>query len=73
MAKRILVPLDRSRMAESVLPLVIAIARGTGAAMRLLLVEPLPETRVSKDGRVVAYADQRKRAWKRKGSTTSGR
>ena len=58
MAKRILVPLDRSRMAESVLPLVIAIARGTGAAMRLLLVEPLPETRVSKDGRVVAYADQ---------------
>jgi len=58
MAKRILVPLDRSRMAESVLPLVIDIARGTGAAMRLLMVEALPESRVGKDGRVVAYADQ---------------
>ena len=58
MAKRILVPLDRSRTAESVLPLVIDIARGTGAAMRLLMVEPPPDTRVGTDGRVVAYADQ---------------
>ncbi len=58
MAKRILVPLDRSRTAESVLPLVIDIARGTGAAMRLLVVETPPDTRVGTEGRVVAYADQ---------------
>jgi nucleotide-binding universal stress UspA family protein len=58
MAKRILVPLDRSRTAESVLPLVIDIARGTGAAMRFLMVEPPPDTRVGTDGRVVAYADR---------------
>jgi nucleotide-binding universal stress UspA family protein len=58
MAKRILVPLDRSRTAETVLPLVITLARGSGAAMRLLVVEPVPESRVDRDGRVVAYADQ---------------
>jgi nucleotide-binding universal stress UspA family protein len=58
MAKRILVPLDRSRTAETVLPLVITLARGSGAAIRLLVVEPVPESRVDKDGRVVAYADQ---------------
>jgi nucleotide-binding universal stress UspA family protein len=58
MAKKILVPLDRSPMAEGALPLVVAVARATGAAMQLLLVEPTPETRVGKGGRVVAYADQ---------------
>ena len=58
MAKKILVPLDRSRTAESVLPFVITLARGSGAAMRLLVVEAAPESRVDKDGRVVAYADQ---------------
>lgn len=58
MAKRILVPLDRSRPAEIVLPLVSAIARGDGATVRLLLVAPVPGNRVSEDGRVVAYADQ---------------
>ncbi len=40
------------------MPLAVAIARGTGAEMRLLLVEPAPENRVGEDGRVVAYADQ---------------
>ncbi len=58
MAKRVLVPLDRSRSAEAVLPLVTALARGEGAAVRLLLVAPVPESRVSADGRTVAYADQ---------------
>ena len=58
MAKRILVPLDRSSTAERVLPLVITLARGSGAAIRLLVVEPVPESRVGQDGRVVAYADQ---------------
>lgn len=58
MAKRILVPLDQSVLAESVLPLVDDLARGEGAVVRLLYVAPVPQTRVSEDGIVVAYADQ---------------
>jgi nucleotide-binding universal stress UspA family protein len=58
MPKKILVPLDQSRAAESVMPLVVAVARATGAAMQLLLVKPAPENRMGEDGRVVAYADQ---------------
>jgi universal stress protein A len=58
MAKKILVPLDRSAVAEHIVPLVTTIACGSGATMRLLLVEPTPQTRVGTDGRVVAYADQ---------------
>lgn len=58
MAKRILVPLDRSPVAESIVPLVIDIVRGGGGMVRLLLVAPMPETRVGVDGKVVAYADQ---------------
>jgi nucleotide-binding universal stress UspA family protein len=58
MAKRILVPMDQSPTAEAVIPLVADIARGGGAAVRLLHVSPVPEPLVAKDGRVVAYADQ---------------
>jgi nucleotide-binding universal stress UspA family protein len=58
MAKRILVPLDQSVLAESVLPLVDDLARGEGAVVRLLYVAPAPQTRVSEEGFVVAYADQ---------------
>jgi nucleotide-binding universal stress UspA family protein len=58
MAKRVLVPLDQSQAAETILPLVSAIARGDGASVRLLLVTPVPESRVSAEGRTVAYADQ---------------
>jgi nucleotide-binding universal stress UspA family protein len=58
MAKRILVPLDQTRVAEMVVPLVAAAARGAGATVRLLLVAPAPQNQVSEDGRVVAYADQ---------------
>jgi nucleotide-binding universal stress UspA family protein len=58
MAKRILVPLDQSHVAEIVVPLVAAVARGAGATVRLLLVAPVPQNRVSEDGRVVAYTDQ---------------
>ena len=58
MAKRILVPLDQSPVAEIVVPLVAAAARGAGATVRLLLVAPVPQNQVSEDGRVVAYADQ---------------
>jgi nucleotide-binding universal stress UspA family protein len=58
MAKRILVPLERSDAAHSVLPLVADIARGSGATVRLLHVAPIPSERVADDGRLVAYASQ---------------
>jgi nucleotide-binding universal stress UspA family protein len=58
MAKRILVPLDQSRAAEVVVPLVAEIGRGSGATVRLLQVAPAPQKRVSEQGRVLAYADE---------------
>jgi nucleotide-binding universal stress UspA family protein len=58
MAKRILVPLDRSGLAETIAPLVADLARGAGASVRLLHVAPVPENLVSAEGRVIAYADQ---------------
>ena len=58
MAKRILVPLDQSRVAEIVVPLVAAVARGAGATVRLLLVAPVPQNQISEGDRVVAYTDQ---------------
>jgi nucleotide-binding universal stress UspA family protein len=58
MARKILVPLDQSHAAETILPVVSAIARGDGATVRLLLVAPAPESRLNKEGRTVAYADQ---------------
>jgi nucleotide-binding universal stress UspA family protein len=58
MAKRILVPLDRSFAAEMVLPLVADAARGGGGTVRLLHVAPLPVPRITTEGRVLAYADQ---------------
>ena len=56
--KRIVVPLDRSSVAESVLPVVADLARAGSGRIRLLHVEPLPDNWVGSDGRVVAYADQ---------------
>jgi len=58
MAKRILVPLDESSVAEVVVPLVADIARGGGATVRLLQVAPVPRNRVSEEGRVLANADE---------------
>src|SRR5439155_22586646 len=57
MAKRILVPLDKTIAAESVVDAVADMARGGGATLRLLHVAPVPDNVVS-DERVVAYADQ---------------
>lgn len=56
--KRIVVPLDASPVAESVLPVVADLARAAGGSIRPLRVEPLPNNCVDADGRVVAYADQ---------------
>ncbi len=58
MAKRILVPLDQSEVAESAVPVVADAARGGQATVRLLHVAPVPESRLDEQGRVVAYADQ---------------
>ena len=58
MAKRILVPLDESRVAEMVVPLVAAVARGAGATVRLLLVAPVPQNQIGEGDRVVAKTDQ---------------
>lgn len=58
MAKRILVPLDKTTEAEAVLPLIADAARGSGATVRLLHVAPVPDNIVNDDGRIVAYADQ---------------
>jgi nucleotide-binding universal stress UspA family protein len=57
MAKRILVPLDKTTDAECVVDAVADMARGGGATVRLLHVAPRPENWES-DGRVLAYADQ---------------
>jgi nucleotide-binding universal stress UspA family protein len=58
MVKRILVPLDRSDLAETIVPLVADLARGADATVRLLHVAPVPENLVSSEGRLIAYADQ---------------
>lgn len=58
MAKRMLVPLDQSALAESVIPVVADAARGGAATVRLLHVAPVPDNQVDPEGRVVAYADQ---------------
>ena len=58
MAKRILVPLDQSEVAEAAVPVVADAARGGQATVRLLHVAPVPGNRLDEEGRVVAYADQ---------------
>lgn len=58
MAKRVLVPLDHSLEAEAVVPLIRDAARGAGATVRLLSVAPVPDNVLSREGHVVAYADQ---------------
>ena len=57
MAKRILVPLDETADAQSVLEAVADMARGAGATVRLLRVAPEPDEVVS-EGHVIAYVDQ---------------
>jgi nucleotide-binding universal stress UspA family protein len=58
MVKRVLVPLYGSTVAESAIPLIADLARGAGAAVRLIHVAPMPENRYGADGHLVAYADQ---------------
>ena len=58
MAKRILVPLDRSVAAETIVSLIGDLALGSHAVVRLLYVAPRPDNQVDSAGRVIAYADQ---------------
>ena len=58
MAKRILVPLDEAVNAESMVEAIGALARSTGATVRLLHVAPVPDAVLDDDGHVLAYADQ---------------
>jgi nucleotide-binding universal stress UspA family protein len=58
MAKRILVPLSGQERDEAILDVVGAVARESGASVRLLRVFPLPTMMVRANGRVVSYVDQ---------------
>lgn len=58
MAKRILIPLDEAVPAESMVEAVGALARSTGATVRLLHVAPIPQSLSDNYGHVVVYADQ---------------
>ena len=58
MAKRILTPISAAECAESIVPIVSALAQGGGSTVRLLRVFPVPEHVVNSDGRTVAYSDQ---------------
>jgi nucleotide-binding universal stress UspA family protein len=58
MAKRILVPLDEAVPAESMVEAVGALARATGATVRLLHVAPAGQSLSDDYGHVLVYADQ---------------
>ena len=56
--KRILVPLDGREAAEAVVPVVAALARDTGAVVRLLRIFPVPSQVTTPQGFMVASVDQ---------------
>jgi nucleotide-binding universal stress UspA family protein len=58
MAKRILVPLDEAVQADNVVAAVGALARSTGATVRLLHVAPVPQSLSDEHGHVLIYVDQ---------------
>src|SRR5438067_8169890 len=58
MTKRILAPIDARERSEAIVPVVAALARDSGATVRLLRVYPVPEREVRDTGQTIAYADQ---------------
>jgi universal stress protein A len=58
MTKRILVPLDGHEDAEAIVPTVVALARQSGATIRLLRVFPEPSAVMTPQGWMVASIDQ---------------
>ena len=67
MAKRILVPLGKHEADQAVLPTVGALARDSGATVRLLRVYPIPDLVLGPYGRTVAYVDQEMDSLSRQG------
>lgn len=55
--KRVLVALDKTEGAETVLPLVKALSQ-TGCTVRFIHVAPEPDNVIGLDGYLVAYSDQ---------------
>ncbi len=60
MIKRVLVPLDTAETTEDILPIVAMLAT-TGAAVRLMLVAPVPDNVVTPEGRAVCVSATRRR------------
>jgi nucleotide-binding universal stress UspA family protein len=58
MAKRILAPIDVRERAETIIPIVAALARDAGSTVRLLRVFPVPDRVIGSHGQTVAYSDQ---------------
>jgi nucleotide-binding universal stress UspA family protein len=58
MAKRILTPIDARERAQTIVPFVAALARDTGATVRLLRVFPVPDRVIGNHGQTVAFSDQ---------------
>src|SRR5437667_10912033 len=58
MAKRILTPIDGGEESPTIVPVVAALARGAGSAVRLLRVFTVPERVMGPHGRTIAYVDQ---------------
>ena len=73
MAKRILVPLEETVQAESMIEAVAALSRGTGALVRLLHVAPTPQAVFDEDGRVLATRTRRRRGSRRRHWTICAR
>ncbi len=58
MAKRVLAPLAARERSAAIVPVVFALAHGSGATVRLLRIFPVPHRVIGPRGETVAYADQ---------------
>lgn len=58
MAKRILVPIDARERSATIIPIVAALAHGSGSIVRLLRVSPVPDRVIGPRGETLAYSDQ---------------
>ncbi len=58
MAKRVLAPIAARERSAAIVPVVLALAHGSGATVRLLRIFPVPHRVIGPRGETVAYADQ---------------
>ena len=64
MVERILVPFDKKDDVEAMVPVVAALAKGSGATVRFLHVSPIPRMRLGPYGRIAATVDEEmERIW----------